>query len=745
MNYQSEFKKFVTSQALFSGMRVALAVVVPSIILAYFGLLQEYFLFPLATSFVGLTDQVGPYLRRRNTLILAIISFIGVSVVSSLLKDFTLFIYLEIIVFGIFYSMIGVFGQRLAAVGGLSLVVFSIFVDGHLVGDNFGKSTLIFSAGCIWFLFIFFIVSKLRPYKLASQLIGENYINLAEYLRLRASFYKSDVSAENLIGEAISLQSKIKSLQEDTREVLFKTRKIVNEATIQSRILMMMFLTSIDFYEKLITTNTDFKKLHQNFSETGILVEIHDYLLLLAKEIEEVGIALQSGSKIQQNDNINDGLDAVFQKYFILRNSKLNAENLENFLSLRMVMMRVKEISDEVKLIHKKASHNEKLSKSIHSESDYQKFLPSEEQLNLKFFLENFSLKSSHFRHAVRLTVAMLLGYAISQFKFLGIGHAYWILITIIAIIRPAYSITKHRNLLRIYGTFAGAITAYLLLQFIESRTVLLTILFSSMILCFSLLKGKYAWAVFFMTVYIFIAFNFLKPGNIDVIFKDRLVDTIIAGILVYLVSLFVLPVWEQSLNKPLMEISLKDNLEYYEVVMENLLQNGEKAENYKLKRKDAVISLANLSDNFQRMLSDPKHHQERLEYVHQFVNTSHLVLAYTASLSQHSKTSKLFNKIDFNQWNLKILNQFSEINYIFLHKTSKEKTTEIPNEPANHLENLLQIRKDELSENEFFDKRDISKISMLTELNNITELLELLSEILTEQKKITENYCKLI
>jgi len=87
MNYTSELKKFLTSQYIFAGARIALAIIIPSIILAHFGLLQEYFLFPMGTSFVGLTDQPGPFVRRRNTLIFAIISFVSIACIASLLKD----------------------------------------------------------------------------------------------------------------------------------------------------------------------------------------------------------------------------------------------------------------------------------------------------------------------------------------------------------------------------------------------------------------------------------------------------------------------------------------------------------------------------------------------------------------------------------------------------------------------------------------------------------------------------------
>ncbi|MDO4225089.1 MAG: FUSC family membrane protein, partial [Bergeyella zoohelcum] len=235
MKYRAEIQKFVTSQYIYAGVRMALAIVVPSVILAYFGLLKEYFLFPLATSFVGLTDLPGPYIRRRNAFILAVISFSIVAATTSLLKDYPLLIFLEIICFGIFFSMIGVFGLRLASVGGITLVVLSIFIDGSLSGSDFWKSLLVFTTGSLWFLFVFIVMVKIQPYKLAGQMIGENYIELADYLKIKAKFYLENPNINALNREIIAKQIVIKNLQEETRELVFKTRTMVNEATTTSR------------------------------------------------------------------------------------------------------------------------------------------------------------------------------------------------------------------------------------------------------------------------------------------------------------------------------------------------------------------------------------------------------------------------------------------------------------------------------------------------------------------------------
>ncbi len=745
MNYATELKRFITSQYIFSAVRIALAIVIPSVILAYFGLLKEFFLFPLGTSFVGLTDMSGPFHRRRNSLILAVFSFTIVAATASFLKDYPALIFIEIIVFGMFFSLLGVYGQRLAAVGALSLVVLSIFIDGHLSGSNLPKSILIFSAGCAWFLLVFLVVSKLQPYKLAGQMIGENFIELADYLKIKSKFYLKNPDLDALYKEVIAKQVVIKNLQEETREVVFKTRTIVNESTTNSRLLMLMFLNTIDLYEKLFTADQDYSKVHDFFGNKTILNAIHQYLLKLSEELTNIGIAMQTGTKTKPLQDIDLEIKQVFDEYFDLRNQHLSAETLEKFMALRVILLRIYEVTEDVKTIYKIFTQDHKLAKSLSTGLDYEKFVPKQEKLNFKVLKNNFSLKSSQFRHAIRITAALLIGYAISKLSFLGIGHSYWILITIIAIMRPAYSTTKHRNLLRLYGTLAGAAVAYMLLISIENSTALLAILLTSMILCFALLKDKYAWAVFFMTIYVFIAFNFLNPGNVNLVFKDRILDTAIAGVVAFLISYYVLPVWEHTQNIDLMKKSAAANLKYFENVIEKFKNRNVDDEEYRMKRKDAIISLANLSDNFQRMLSDPKNQRRKMETVHQFVTTSHLATAYTASLSQYSTSDNEFPEINIESWCEKISSELKLTSAILDDQKPETKPLNPNINPIDEVGQLLEKRKKEIAETDVMNLRDPKRITRLTELKNIRELLELLFDVVHEQRKIVENYKKLV
>lgn len=743
MNYSSELKKFVTSQYVYSAIRITLATVLPCLVLAHFGILKEYFLFPLGTSFVALTDQPGPFIRRRNALAFAIICFVVVALIASLVMTVKILVFAEIIVFGMFFSLIGVYGQRLAAVGSLSLVVLAIFIDGHLTGVDILKSLLIFASGCIWFLLIFLIVTTIQPYKLASQMIGENYLQLAEFLKIKANYYQKNPDFDKLSIQVIAKQIEIKNLQEDTRETVFKTRTIVNESTTTSRLLMLMFLNSMDLHEKLMTSESDYQKLQQSFDDSMILVNIHDYLNLLAEEITNIGIALQIGTRAKPLFDLELELKNLNHVYFDLRTERISPDNFENFMILRQILMRIDEITKEINEIYKVFSQNVKLAKSLSTGLDLRKFMPNEEKLNFKVLRNNISLSSLHFRHALRITIALLLGYSFSLFQLLGIGHTYWILITITAILKPAYSITKKRNLLRLYGTIAGAIIAYGILHYIHINEVLFTILLLSMVMCFSFLKGRYFWAVLFMTIYVFLSFNFLSPGKVNIIFKDRILDTMIAGIIASLVSYVVLPVWEHTQNLELMKKSAESNFLYFQSVISKFLDEDFDIEDYKMKRKNAIIALANLSDSFQKMISEPKNQQKKLEVVHQFVATSHLITAYTASLSQYVKNDEKYPEIDSEGWGKKIEAELQQVSNLLngdkISESLKMKSRIEPEDSS--FDDLILKRKTELAEHEARNYRDPNKISHLTELKNVHDILELIYDVAKEQRKVIEKY----
>ena len=140
------------------------------------------------------------------------------------------------------------------------------------------------------------------------------------------------------------------------------------------------------------------------------------------------------------------------------------------------------------------------------------------------------------------------------------------------------------------------------------------------------------------------------------------------------------------------MKKSAKSNLKYFKAVMDFFKDENTAILDYKLKRKDAIIDLANLSDNFQRMISDPKNQQKKLENVHQFVTTSHLITAYIASFSQYSKSAEEYPEIDTKSWDRKISAEILRTNLILNKKNPhKDILDESRLKPEDSIENLLE------------------------------------------------------
>jgi uncharacterized membrane protein YccC len=64
------------------------------------------------------------------------------------------------------------------------------------------------------------------------------------------------------------------------------------------------------------------------------------------------------------------------------------------------------------------------------------------------------------------LTITILIGFIIG--KILPFQNAYWIVLTIVVIMRQGYGLTKERTFQRIFGTILGGFIAFGILSFVH-------------------------------------------------------------------------------------------------------------------------------------------------------------------------------------------------------------------------------------------------------------------------------------
>ena len=108
------------------------------------------------------------------------------------------------------------------------------------------------------------------------------------------------------------------------------------------------------------------------------------------------------------------------------------------------------------------------------------------------------------------------------------------------------------------------------------------------------------------------------------------------AALIAFGASMFLFPAWEREKIRPVMIHMLQEAINYLHAAT-CFLSGLSTVEQHKHKvaRKDALVALANLSDTFNRMVSEPRRMQHNMKEIHHFVVLCHMLMSYIATLSQ--------------------------------------------------------------------------------------------------------------
>ncbi|RFM28835.1 FUSC family protein [Deminuibacter soli] len=737
MDYTREFRKFINSQYLYTGIRITAGVIIPAVLLHHFGLLATMMSVPLGALCVSLTDNPGPPHHRRNGLIASVIINFIVALITGYSHHLPWLVSIEIVVFGLFFTLIGVYGTRVNSIGLIALLVFIFTIDNRSSGNAILLQAAYFSIGGIWYAFLSLVSYTLRPYKLIQQLLGECLIDTARYLQTKAAFYEHTPDYTKDTSELIHYQVLIQQHHADLREMLLKTRSVVKESTRKSRILMMMFLDSIDLFERIMTSQQDYVTLHKEFDDTGILDQYGNMILLLGNELLETGLAVQSGLRVHTGVDANAALQKTTETFQELRKRYLNPDTIEGFIKLRHILYSLQDLTERITRLQSLSTYNDAtLLKKVGEEVALDEFV-SHQEIDPHLLADNLSLKSGTFRHAIRLVVALLIGYVVSL--LFPLGHGYWILLTIVTIIKPAYSITRSRNIHRLAGTLIGGCIGFVTLYFTDNHTFLFIMMLVAMIVSYSFLKLQYLVSAAAITVYVLLSFFFLSPAGYTHVLTERVLDTLIGSVIAFAISSFVLPSWEHEQIMSYMQQALRANRYYFDTVAAVFTGSPLNMTEQRLARKEAFVALANLSDNFQRMLSEPKDKRPRLEHFHQFVALNHMLTSYIASLSYYAQRSAAqYASADFQPLVQQVDLQFRQATELLERKVDVQAVSLQSKHPiSGKVQELMIQRRKELESGTVEAGQSVRKT--LSDLKTITDQFALISTITVDEIRVLQ------
>ncbi|MGB3236295.1 MAG: FUSC family protein, partial [Ferruginibacter sp.] len=237
-----------------------------------------------------------------------------------------------------------------------------------------------------------------------------------------------------------------------------------------------------------------------------------------------MGIAVKSGTTSHATINLVENIGNLVQEFEMLRKNFMQPGNVDDFFALGRILNNLKHISQKTHELHFYTRLDTKIKKRTEDLNHINFSSPID--ISARYFFDNIHLGSNIFRHSLRVAIALLVGYIVSS--LFDIGHSYWILLTIVVILKPAYSLTKQRNKDRLIGTFAGIIIGLLILFFVENTIALFSIMVLCMLISYSFLRIRYLVSVITLTPYLILFFYFLYPAHLKELMVDRMLDTAI-------------------------------------------------------------------------------------------------------------------------------------------------------------------------------------------------------------------------
>jgi uncharacterized membrane protein YccC len=234
----------------------------------------------------------------------------------------------------------------------------------------------------------------------------------------------------------------------------------------------------------------------------------------------------------------------------------------------------------------------------------------------------NLNLQSSAFRHAVRLATMVALGNGLERVFYWH--RSYWLPMTIVLVLKPEFTTTFTRGVLRIGGTIVGLFLATALFHFVPETTTHEIIL----IFVFTLLLrwvgpanyGIFAVAISALIVFL-IAITGVSPKEV---IWARGINTAAGGALA-LLAYWLWPTWERTQVSERIAEMLDAYREYFRILAETYTWNETDSEGeLDRARLDARMARTNLEASIERLSAEPGTTAEQMNQLNGLLASSH-------------------------------------------------------------------------------------------------------------------------
>lgn len=241
-------------------------------------------------------------------------------------------------------------------------------------------------------------------------------------------------------------------------------------------------------------------------------------------------------------------------------------------------------------------------------------------------------VRSALFRHAVRLAIALLLGFALMRMT--DDRHGHWIVLTITFVSQPHYAATLKRLSQRISGTLMGLALGWALMRLFPDDLAGSVLIAISGAIFLGTRRTHYAVATGAITTLLLLAFHQL--GMSQGVILGRLIDTLAGGAIAGLTAWLVLPNWQARQWHTLAANTLRAQARYLDEVLRQYQAGKQDHLAYRIARRNMHKADAALSNSLAAMLKEPARVRLNTDVCGRYLVATHTLLNYLSALGAH-------------------------------------------------------------------------------------------------------------
>ncbi|MBO1111797.1 FUSC family protein [Bordetella petrii] len=641
--------RFLYSHYFFGGVRQGVGMLLPVMVLG--GLFGQYS-FGLVATFgaqcLAIIDQPGgPQRHRTNEMLGGALLATAAVTITGAASTYPLLLWLAVIGQCFVFSMFSVFGKRGGLIGFAGMLIMTLTMHSPLAPSQVLAHSAATLGGALFYLVFSLGFSRIFWLREERQAMSVALFATADYMAARSRFYDETTDLDDIYRALIQSQSVMTEKHQAARDIVLRSLPRGGGYRDGERVMLWnMFVDMLQLLDTLVATHTDYAALRRALAGHDCLMFMRDALTKMSLELNRIALDVSRGRPVQYRSSTKAELRAIEYEIEQFKQQGMGEKEPE---MLALIVQVLRRLRNAARIVGKLADHtaarpDAEPTSVLRIDKSLTQFM-SRQELRLGMLTSNLRLDSPYFRYATRVTLAAAIAMGlIAQLATpqVSSAHSYWVLLTIIIIMKPGFALTRQRNGWRLMGTLIGCLLALALFRVTTRPEALFAVLLAACIMGNSLVQLNYMASAIFNTLFVVMVFHFVAPGTVSMeVIGERALDTAL-GCAIALVCSYVLPWWEARYMKPLARAATNANREYlrtglqYARAMQAHAAGAAPPEGaptaeeadiaWRLARKNVHIAFSNFAEAFYRMMSEPRSHQMNVPEFNNLLIQNHIM-----------------------------------------------------------------------------------------------------------------------